>query len=502
MPDAVAAALANPNMPASREAALSAARTGAGSSAADAGPSDRHLFRALLAARAAAAPSPSLAATAPDRSPRSPDESPGRERCCERERPSVASLDDDNADDDLNAAADSISAAPAAPPASRPDAPARDERETTSGRLPAVRPGNSDGPGKPAEAPPPLEATTPDPAARQAGSALPGDPTISPPPATPAPETIAAPTQGALRQASELAASLPAGTQLQARVSVSTDLTPAASTTPTAAAGSPLAVGSTSSAGGGTGAGGTPNGQGGNQPPPTPDPGSATGPGANDGRAGLVPGIGRLVAPAAVPTFATASAGIESTAAAGDSPAAPAGTPITGLSGTAASGGSLKPTVASPSAIATRSAALPQAVAHQVSVHITTAARGGHDHIEIQLQPESLGRVEVRLDVGADNRVSAIVLADSREALDTLRADARGLERALQDAGLKTDSGSLSFGLRNPDGGGGRGAYSPPQAPSPTRAIAGDDGALGPPISGHAVAGRTWAGDRRLDIHA
>jgi flagellar hook-length control protein FliK len=35
--------------------------------------------------------------------------------------------------------------------------------------------------------------------------------------------------------------------------------------------------------------------------------------------------------------------------------------------------------------------------------------------------------------------------------MELMQRDARGLERALQDAGLKTDSGSLSFNLRGHD---------------------------------------------------
>src|SRR3546814_824286 len=54
-----------------------------------------------------------------------------------------------------------------------------------------------------------------------------------------------------------------------------------------------------------------------------------------------------------------------------------------------------------------------------------------------------------------------------RSTLDLLQRDARGLERALQEAGVKTDSGSLSFNLRGQgqnheqqagNGGSGRGA--------------------------------------------
>jgi flagellar hook-length control protein FliK len=44
------------------------------------------------------------------------------------------------------------------------------------------------------------------------------------------------------------------------------------------------------------------------------------------------------------------------------------------------------------------------------------------------------------------------VVVDRPATLDLLQRDARNLERILQDAGLQTDSGSLSFSLRNSGG--------------------------------------------------
>lgn len=89
-----------------------------------------------------------------------------------------------------------------------------------------------------------------------------------------------------------------------------------------------------------------------------------------------------------------------------------------------------------------------RAVIEQVSVHITKAVADGADRINIQLKPPSLGRIEVQLEVAKDGRVVANVTVDNRDTYEMLRGDARGLERALQDAGLNTDSGSLNFNLR------------------------------------------------------
>jgi len=96
-------------------------------------------------------------------------------------------------------------------------------------------------------------------------------------------------------------------------------------------------------------------------------------------------------------------------------------------------------------------AQLPERVADQVAVHISKALKGGDDRIKIELRPAALGHIEVQLKLAADGHVQAVIAADKPETLELMQRDARGLERALNDAGLKTDSGSLSFNLRGQD---------------------------------------------------
>lgn len=84
----------------------------------------------------------------------------------------------------------------------------------------------------------------------------------------------------------------------------------------------------------------------------------------------------------------------------------------------------------------------------QVAVHVAQAAADGNDRISIRLSPAELGRIDVRLDFGPDGRVQAVFAADRPQTVELLQRDARDLERALQDAGLRADSGSLSFNLR------------------------------------------------------
>jgi flagellar hook-length control protein FliK len=90
--------------------------------------------------------------------------------------------------------------------------------------------------------------------------------------------------------------------------------------------------------------------------------------------------------------------------------------------------------------------------AEQVKVHLQNALADGSRRMEIQLKPHELGRVDVRIDTDADGKSHVTVTADKRDTLDMLQRDARSLERALADAGLKADSNSLSFNLRGDEG--------------------------------------------------
>jgi flagellar hook-length control protein FliK len=89
-----------------------------------------------------------------------------------------------------------------------------------------------------------------------------------------------------------------------------------------------------------------------------------------------------------------------------------------------------------------------QPVADQVSVQINKAIKAGLDRISIQLRPENLGRVDVKLDISRDGGVSVAVIADNKDTMELLQRDAKELLKALADAGLKAESGDLNFNLR------------------------------------------------------
>ena len=89
-----------------------------------------------------------------------------------------------------------------------------------------------------------------------------------------------------------------------------------------------------------------------------------------------------------------------------------------------------------------------------LAVEIVSRMRDGMRRFEIRLDPPELGRIEVRLEVDRHGQATTKLTVDRPETLDLLQRDARGLERALQQAGLKTDQGGLEFSLRQhaPDG--------------------------------------------------
>ncbi len=131
----------------------------------------------------------------------------------------------------------------------------------------------------------------------------------------------------------------------------------------------------------------------------------------------------------------------------------------------------------------------------QVAIVVTKAAQDGVDRITIKLQPPELGRIDVRLDVNADGRIQAVFAAERSSTVDILQRDVRELERALQSAGLSTDPGGLSFGLKQQNN------QNMPRfgaSPVTTELASVDTDAA---IAAFAAAAARAAADGRLDIH-
>ena len=84
-----------------------------------------------------------------------------------------------------------------------------------------------------------------------------------------------------------------------------------------------------------------------------------------------------------------------------------------------------------------------------VAVEIAAQSQNGKNSFEIRLDPQELGRIDVRLDVYRDGNVTTRLIVDRAETLDLLKRDASNIERTLQDAGLKTSDNTLQFSLRD-----------------------------------------------------
>jgi chemotaxis protein MotD len=91
-----------------------------------------------------------------------------------------------------------------------------------------------------------------------------------------------------------------------------------------------------------------------------------------------------------------------------------------------------------------------------LAVEIATRAKDGNNRFDIRLDPPELGRIHVRLDIDGNGNVTSQLLVDRADTLDLLRRDFSGLERALNDAGLKTGDNSLQFAMRDQGFAGGQ----------------------------------------------
>lgn len=103
--------------------------------------------------------------------------------------------------------------------------------------------------------------------------------------------------------------------------------------------------------------------------------------------------------------------------------------------------------VAAPHATAmARAASGHAAPAQQVVGRIEQAIQNGQTTLTVKLDPDHLGRVEVKLEL-QDGRVSALITAERPATLDLLQRDARLIERAMEQGGMQVQPDGLHFSL-------------------------------------------------------
>jgi flagellar hook-length control protein FliK len=130
-------------------------------------------------------------------------------------------------------------------------------------------------------------------------------------------------------------------------------------------------------------------------------------------------------------------------AAGGAGPAANAAASAMAISGLAA--GNATGTAASTGA-ADGGVAVPLA---GLAIAIAARAQGGTNRFDIRLDPPELGRIDVRLGVDGKGQVTSHVTVDRADTLQLLQSQQSQLQRALEQAGLKTADNGLQFTLRD-----------------------------------------------------
>jgi flagellar hook-length control protein FliK len=84
----------------------------------------------------------------------------------------------------------------------------------------------------------------------------------------------------------------------------------------------------------------------------------------------------------------------------------------------------------------------------QIAFELARQVQDGNTRFQIRLDPPELGRIDVRLDITETGQVNARLVVEKAETLDLMQRDQRGLERALQQAGLDSAKTNLEFSLK------------------------------------------------------
>lgn len=84
----------------------------------------------------------------------------------------------------------------------------------------------------------------------------------------------------------------------------------------------------------------------------------------------------------------------------------------------------------------------------QLAFELVRQVNDGNTRFQMRLDPPELGKIDVKLDIDATGQVNARLIVERAETLDLMQRDQRGLERALQQAGLDSAKTNLEFSLK------------------------------------------------------
>lgn len=94
--------------------------------------------------------------------------------------------------------------------------------------------------------------------------------------------------------------------------------------------------------------------------------------------------------------------------------------------------------------------ALPSPATAQVAMYVQRAA-GKVQQMTVQLNPAELGRVDIKMVAKPDGTTQVVLQVERPDTFIQLQKDTTHLEKMLQQAGLNTSAGDLSFQLKNQD---------------------------------------------------
>ncbi len=87
------------------------------------------------------------------------------------------------------------------------------------------------------------------------------------------------------------------------------------------------------------------------------------------------------------------------------------------------------------------------AALNQIKDQLRQGLRKGETHLNIQLKPNELGKVEIKLDISRDGVVSALFKAENRETLEVLNRHSQDFQNLFKEAGLQADSQGMNFSM-------------------------------------------------------
>ncbi|MBW8310007.1 MAG: flagellar hook-length control protein FliK [Candidatus Paracaedibacteraceae bacterium] len=87
------------------------------------------------------------------------------------------------------------------------------------------------------------------------------------------------------------------------------------------------------------------------------------------------------------------------------------------------------------------------AALNQIKEQLRQGLRKGETHLNIQLKPNDLGKVEIKLDISREGMVSALFKAENRETLEVLNRHSQDFQNLFKEAGLQADSQGMNFSM-------------------------------------------------------